>query len=84
MPDKKDKVFELLRLLAIKDRQLFEERKALKEATHRIHELGKTLEHYKSTNFFLRESIKTLETKFNGITDGILADIVYLPPPDQL
>ena len=76
---KKDRVFELVRQLAIKDRQLFEERKALSEATSRIKKLYKENEEYKLANFFLRESIKTIETRMEDMTRGIILEYSNLP-----
>lgn len=71
----KDRVFELVRQLAIKDRQLFEERKALAEATRRIKSLYLENQQYKVANTLLRESIRTIETQMQAFTAGMVLNV---------
>lgn len=76
----KDHVFQLLRQLAIKDSQLFEYQKEQVRLTHLLKEASLKVDKYMTANFFLRESIKTIETRYNDLVAGGLAmDNIHLP-----
>lgn len=75
--DSKDHVFELQRLLAIKDNQLYEDSLIIKSMALDIIKLKIENEDYKTTNFFLREAINTMETRIEGLSKGTSLDYIH-------